>query len=475
MSAAPAGPGAPVTGRVGPPGGGDGGGGRRAWRPRRRALAALVLTLAAVAVVVFVTLGGGSTPPSRLDNGAPVSYYTLERQTITEQSDQSGTLGYSGSYTVSIPTGTAGSQLTQDLDALAQARSQVAAAKRTLAAARRLASPQSAGTLSAARATLASDRAGLAAARSQLTDDRGLGCPPSSSATVTTALGGSNSPSGANDNTGNDGSGDSPAANGYTPDAHAADGGSTGASGASAPSAQTGDVDGTSSSATTLTGSVDPDGADTSYYFEYGTSSAYGSATPSQDAGSGSSPVAVSATLSGLAAGTTYDYRLVAVSSQGPAYGQQASFTTTAGPGASTGSATAESTTVTFSGVVTPGGLSTSYYFEYGTTSAYGERTAVQTAGGDSGSVSVSASATGLEPNRTYVFALVASNSLGSSTGQPVTFQTLASSCAAQAQVVREDERAVAQAQDDLTVDRLGAGSTTSQDATELASDRQAL
>jgi hypothetical protein len=454
-------------------------------------LAALAVAVVAVVAVVVATLGGGSSPTGHgIDNGAPVSYQTIVRQTLTSQTDQSGTLGYSGSYTVSIPTGTQGSVLTQDLAMVQQEEAKVAVDERALSAARKLAGPQNADTLSAAQATLASDKTGLAAAKTQLADDQQLACPASSSSTVTTALGGSSPASGSGDNAADGGSGspssssgspsggsDSPTRNGVkeAPEAHAAQG-STGGSGSSgAPSAQTGDVDGTSSTGTTLTGSVTPEGGDTSYYFEYGTSSAYGSSTPTQDAGSGSDPVAVSAVLSGLAPGTTYDYRLVAVNSQGPSYGQESSFSTTAGPQASTGTASSESTSVTYAGTIVPGGLVTSYYFEYGTTSAYGSKTAVQSANADSGSVSVSATATGLKPDTTYVFALVASNSLGTSTGQAATFQTLASSCVAQAQVVHEDEQAVGQAKDSLAVDRLDDASTTSQDAATLASDQQAL
>jgi hypothetical protein len=455
-------------------------------------LAALAVVVVILVAVVILTLGGGSSPTNHsIDNGAPVTYQRVARQTLTSQSDQSGTLGYSGSYTVSIPTGTQGSVLTEDLAVVQQDEAKVAADEHALAAARKLAGPQNADTLSAARATVTTDEAGLAAAKTQLTDDQQLGCPASSSSTVTTALGGSSPSGGGNDNSnsgapssdsGSPGSssasprsGSGSPTEGEAPDAHVAQGG-TGAGGSvGAPSAQTGDVDGTSSTGTTLTGSVTPDGIDTSYYFEYGTTSAYGSTTPSQDAGSGSDPVAVSAVLSGLAPGTTYDYRLVAVNSQGPSYGQESSFSTTSSPQVSTGTASGESTSVTFSGTVVPGGLATSYYFEYGTTSAYGSKTAVQSANADSGSVSVSATATGLKPNTTYVFALVASNSLGTSTGQAQTFQTLASSCTAQAQVVHEDETAVAQAKDSLAVDRLNDGSATSQDSSTLASDEQAL
>jgi uncharacterized repeat protein (TIGR01451 family) len=64
----------------------------------------------------------------------------------------------------------------------------------------------------------------------------------------------------------------------------------------------------------TLNGTVNPNGTDTTAYFNYGTSTAYGTATVSQDLGSGTSPVSFSsAALTGLQPNTTYDYQLVTV------------------------------------------------------------------------------------------------------------------------------------------------------------------
>lgn len=59
---------------------------------------------------------------------------------------------------------------------------------------------------------------------------------------------------------------------------------------------------------------INPEGLDAHYRFEYGTSTAYGSSVPvpDQDIGSGSSPVEVSQTISGLQPNTTYHFRVVA-------------------------------------------------------------------------------------------------------------------------------------------------------------------
>jgi hypothetical protein len=95
-----------------------------------------------------------------------------------------------------------------------------------------------------------------------------------------------------------------------------------------APSATTGGASASAGGAT-LTGSVNPNGVSTSYYFEFGATANYGQQTPPQGAGSGSGTVSVSAPLSGLAASTTYHYRLVAVGPNGAvSLGADKTFTT---------------------------------------------------------------------------------------------------------------------------------------------------
>ncbi|MGH2880955.1 MAG: hypothetical protein ACRDK4_15280 [Solirubrobacteraceae bacterium] len=77
-----------------------------------------------------------------------------------------------------------------------------------------------------------------------------------------------------------------------------------------------------------LNGSVNPNGQDTHYYFQYGTSASYGSSTGEADAGSGTSVVPVSSGVSNLESGTTYHCRLVAYNVGGPSYGVDQTFTT---------------------------------------------------------------------------------------------------------------------------------------------------
>ncbi len=76
----------------------------------------------------------------------------------------------------------------------------------------------------------------------------------------------------------------------------------------------------------TLNGVVNPNGSTTKYYFEYGTAS-YGTRTSETTAGSGTTNVKVSLTITGLAPGA-YHFRIVASSSAGTTYGEDVTFAT---------------------------------------------------------------------------------------------------------------------------------------------------
>jgi hypothetical protein len=78
----------------------------------------------------------------------------------------------------------------------------------------------------------------------------------------------------------------------------------------------------------TLTGKVNPNEADTTYFFEYGTTQLYGTATPQASAGNGNKVVNVAADIGGLAPATRYHYRLVASNSKGVRRGGDRTFRT---------------------------------------------------------------------------------------------------------------------------------------------------
>ncbi|HMM12979.1 MAG TPA: fibronectin type III domain-containing protein, partial [Bacteroidales bacterium] len=77
----------------------------------------------------------------------------------------------------------------------------------------------------------------------------------------------------------------------------------------------------------TLNATVNPNTLSTSYYFEWGTSTSYGNSTTITNAGSGNTALNVSANLSGLVAGQTYHFRIVATNADSTSYGNNQTFT----------------------------------------------------------------------------------------------------------------------------------------------------
>ena len=81
-----------------------------------------------------------------------------------------------------------------------------------------------------------------------------------------------------------------------------------------------------------LTGSVNPNGKDASYYFQYGPTRAYGGQTAIADAGAGVQRVSVRLPVTGLQPLTVYHFRLIAVNGNGPSIGSDSTFLTTKVP-----------------------------------------------------------------------------------------------------------------------------------------------
>ena len=194
------------------------------------------------------------------------------------------------------------------------------------------------------------------------------------------------------------------------------------------PTASTGSASAIGQTSAQLGASVTPNGAATTYHFEYGTSDGYGLTTPDTAAGDGTSSVNVNAAITGLTSDTTYHFRIVATNAAGTTRGTDKTFkTAVAGraPGVSSASARdIRQNTATLRASLDPRSLSTTYYFEYGTTNKYGARTGDQNATG-SGSRTVSAGITGLNPYTTYHYRLVATNAIGTTRGGDRSFRTL--------------------------------------------------
>jgi len=101
-----------------------------------------------------------------------------------------------------------------------------------------------------------------------------------------------------------------------------------GALAAAKPGATTGAAASIGQQNVTLTGRVDPNERATNYYFQYGTTTAYGARTPTNAAGAGNAALAVAAPVAGLAPLTTYHYRLVARNALGTTRGADRTFRT---------------------------------------------------------------------------------------------------------------------------------------------------
>ena len=97
---------------------------------------------------------------------------------------------------------------------------------------------------------------------------------------------------------------------------------------AAAPGATTGGAAQVTITTATLTGTVNPHGVSTTYYFQYGTTTAYGSRTPSTGVGGGTNNVAAAAQVGGLGPNTKYHYRVIAHNADGTTAGNDRTFTT---------------------------------------------------------------------------------------------------------------------------------------------------
>lgn len=139
---------------------------------------------------------------------------------------------------------------------------------------------------------------------------------------------------------------------------------------------------------------------------------------------------------SNLSASTAYCYRLRAYNAAGDSIYSNESCATTQNqpsvvPSVTTSSAAnVTSTSATLNGTVNPNGVATGAFFQWGTSTTYGNLTTSQTLGSGTGILNVSASVSGLSPNTVYHFRSVAANSTGGTTfGADQTFATLSAGC----------------------------------------------
>ncbi len=184
-----------------------------------------------------------------------------------------------------------------------------------------------------------------------------------------------------------------------------------------------------SNTSATLNASVNPNGSPAKVIFEYGTTFLYGTevvATP--DSVRGIVPTSVTSSLTGLAPGTLYHFRVKAVSAGGTTYSNDQTFTTTQPPSAETKAPSDIGlTSVTLKGLAKANGINTTVSFEYGTSVLYGSIIdGVPASVTGTQNTDIQASLTGLIQNITYHYRLKAESSAGTSFGSDFIFTTLA-------------------------------------------------
>lgn len=201
------------------------------------------------------------------------------------------------------------------------------------------------------------------------------------------------------------------------------------AAAASSPAVVTGAATGVTHTSAVLNGTVNPNGSSTTYYFQWGLTTGYGVDGKARSAGSGSKRVSAQETAADLIPGTTYHYRLVATNQFGTTVGSDRTFKTAGHPppGVATGPASdVNARGATLTGAINPAGAATTWWFQWGGTTAYDQQTQVQTLPAGAGAQSVTASLQGeLASGTIFHYRLVASHAgTATSYGADGTFMT---------------------------------------------------
>jgi len=165
-------------------------------------------------------------------------------------------------------------------------------------------------------------------------------------------------------------------------------------------------------------------------FFEYGTTTNYGSfkSGTSISEGSGNNYVGIGGYVTGLVSSTLYHYRAGASNSVGITYSSNMTFTTLGAPLVETLSAS----NITFSGATLHGmvnpnatGGTCHVRFEYGLTTNVSDTSSVEVLAATNIPLSVQNVITGLAPGSVYYFRVVASNQSGIAYGVIASFNTL--------------------------------------------------
>lgn len=175
-----------------------------------------------------------------------------------------------------------------------------------------------------------------------------------------------------------------------------------------------------------LVGGVDPHGLETQAHLEYGTTTAYGNTSASEDVGSGGEVRNIYDEIEeGLMLGTTYHFRVVATNADGTVYGPDETFSTA--PVASImGEAALDvtSSSASLTAKVNDYGHAATVRFEYGATAEYGASTVPAKLFPAESSRSTTAVLNELSAGTSYHYRLVVESEAGTEHGADATFKT---------------------------------------------------
>lgn len=177
------------------------------------------------------------------------------------------------------------------------------------------------------------------------------------------------------------------------------------------PAVSTGGVSSVDKTSAVVHGAVNPRGSATTYYFQWGLTTAYTASSAERSAGSGTKAIAVDATATHLTPGTIYHYRLVATSHSGTSVGVARTFKTAghAPPAVTTDPVTQlNSSGAELTGTINPSDQATTWYFQWGSLNSFTQQTTPQALKASNTSQTVGWSLQGLlRPGTQYQYRLV--------------------------------------------------------------------
>ena len=221
----------------------------------------------------------------------------------------------------------------------------------------------------------------------------------------------------------------------------------------STPGVTTGSVILQSNRSGFMYGSINPNGSSTYARAEIGTTSSFGRVYGPSWVGSGTSPVDIQFGFINLQENSTYYYRIVAQTGNSVVTGETRTFVTNLNGGSSAntnnnynnstnnnssnsgstsgvptvftnGPASVLSNSAVINGTINPNNSSTTFWFEFDTTTSLGQMTSVQALGSGNSGLLVTGNLSNLQSGTTYYYRVAAQNNYGTNRGSILSFTT---------------------------------------------------